>query len=644
MLVSIDQDLTVTETFTLGRFGEVRLSSGGRLMNPTNVVEPGAPALALQAENDLRQIVLDDGDGRQNIDPTVYPSGGLSASNTLRVGDTTDGGTFVFEQRFGVYRLQPTETLADFDPTNARPQAPEDVGGHVRVASFNVLNYFNGDGLGGGFPTARGAEAPFEFERQRAKTISALLAIDADIIGINELENDDGPNAAIIDLVDGLNAAGPDTYAYIDTGIVGTDAIRVGMLYKPAVVTPVGAHAILTSAVDPRFIDTKSRPVVAQTFERNATGARFTIAANHLKSKGSDCNDVSDPDADDGQGNCNGTRTLAAEALVDWLATDPTGEGNGMNLIIGDLNSYAKEDPIDAITGAGYTNLIAEHVGENAYSFVFDGQSGYLDHALANEALLPEVVDVTEWHINADEPIVLDYNTNFKSPGHVVTLYAPDAYRSADHDPVVVGLVLAGSSDRRCGRPVRGDRGILGRAERDRDRARRSRPHLRVGPRREWVLRDERPDRDVLGGRPPGPASQPVGVRVTGPTGLTATDTATVNVIWDFGGFLGQNKERPAANTANAGSNLTMRFDLDGDQGMAILAAGYPRSGSYTCGGTPLLDAIEPTTGDGLVFSEASGQYSYAWKTEKDWTNTCRTFVLKLADGTYHYVDVTFNK
>ena len=352
MLVSIDQELTVTETFTLGRFGEALLSSGGRLMNPTNVVEPGAPALLLQAENDLRQILLDDGDGRQNIDPTVYPTGGLSASNTLRVGDTTDGGTFVFEQRFGVYRLQPTADLVDFDPTNPRPPAPDDVGGHVRVASFNVLNYFNGDGLGGGFPTARGAETPFEFERQRAKTISALLAIDADIIGINELENDDGPNAAIIDLVDGLNAAGPDTYAYIDTGIVGTDAIRVGMLYKPAAVTPVGAHAILTSAVDPRFIDTKSRPVLAQTFERNATGARFTVAANHLKSKGSECDDVGDPDAGDGQGNCNGTRTDAAEALVDWLATDPTGEGNGRNLIIGDLNSYAMEDPIDAITGS----------------------------------------------------------------------------------------------------------------------------------------------------------------------------------------------------------------------------------------------------------------------------------------------------
>ena len=123
------------------------------------------------------------------------------------------------------------------------------------------------------------------------------------------------------------------------------------------------------------------------------------------------------------------------------------------------------------------------------------------------------------------------------------------------------------------------------------------------------------------------PASRTVRVRVTGPSGLTATDTATINIIWDFGGFLGQNQERPASNTAKA-----------------VPAAGYPRSGPYTCGGNPLLDANDPTTGGGLAFSAESGQYTYPWKTNKLWATTCRTFVLKLADGTYHYVDVFFDK
>jgi hypothetical protein len=138
------------------------------------------------------------------------------------------------------------------------------------------------------------------------------------------------------------------------------------------------------------------------------------------------------------------------------------------------------------------------------------------------------------------------------------------------------------------------------------------------------------------------PTTRTVGVRVTGPTGLTATDLATVSVIWQFNGFAGKNEVRPAVNTAKAGANLSMRFMLEGDQGIEVLEAGYPRSGAYTCGGTPLDEATEPTTGD--LNLSGNGQYSYGWKTNKLWATTCRTFVLKLSDGTYHYVDVFFDK
>ena len=138
--------------------------------------------------------------------------------------------------------------------------------------------------------------------------------------------------------------SGMPGYDYIDTGTIGTDAIKVGLIYRPAVVTPVGAFKTADLGCDPRFIDTKSRPSLAQTFEVNATGARFTVVVNHLKSKGSDCNDVGDPDLGDGQGNCSQTRRAAAQALVDWLATDPTGSGDPDFLIMGDLNSYAQED------------------------------------------------------------------------------------------------------------------------------------------------------------------------------------------------------------------------------------------------------------------------------------------------------------
>ncbi len=160
---------------------------------------------------------------------------------------------------------------------------------------------------------------------------------------------------------------------------------------------------------------------------------------NHLKSKGSDCNAVGDPDTGDGAGNCNLTRTAAAEALVDWLESDPTGSGDDDFLIIGDLNSYDKEDPIDVLLAGGYTDLVHEFEGEFAYSYVFDGQLGYLDHALAGDGLADEVTGTTVWHINADEPNLLDYDMTFKQPAQDA-LYEPNAYRSSDHDPVIVGL------------------------------------------------------------------------------------------------------------------------------------------------------------------------------------------------------------
>ena len=187
--------------------------------------------------------------------------------------------------------------------------------------------------------------------------------------------------------------------------------------------------------------------MLAQTFEVIATGARFTVAVNHLKSKGSACT-PDDPDTGDGQGNCNGTRKAAAQALVDWLATDPTGSDDPDFLIMGDLNAYAKEDPIDAVlAGSDDTLGTARRLheprpaleGQFAYSFVFDGQAGYLDHGLANSAIVEQVLDAAEWHINADEPDLVDYDTSFKSPTQD-TFFEPNQFRSADHDPLVVTL------------------------------------------------------------------------------------------------------------------------------------------------------------------------------------------------------------
>lgn len=441
MLITIPHTLYVSGNFTQGRFGEVDLSVGGPLDNPTNVVAPGAPALALQDVNDRSRIQLDDGSTVQNplpLPPYLGPDG------TLRTGDAIPSLTGVLSFGFGVYEVHPTEP-ATFTRANARPEAPPEVGGSLTVAAYNVLNYFTTlDGSGPicgplGNQDCRGADNAFEFERQRAKLVAALAELDADIVGFMEIENHPG-DVPTADLVAGINdVLGAGTYDYIPTGAIGSDAIRVALIYKPAEVTPVGDFAILDSAVDPDFDDQKSRPVLAQTFGENGTNDVVTVAVNHLKSKGSDCNDVGDPDAGDGQGNCNGTRNRAAQALVDWLASDPTGTGRAESLIIGDLNSYAQEDPINTIEGAGYTDLIELFVGtgwaSGAYSFNFQAQSGYLDHGLASSALRPRITGAAFWHVNADEPVALDYN-DFNQPA----LFTPDQFRSSDHDPVIVGI------------------------------------------------------------------------------------------------------------------------------------------------------------------------------------------------------------
>jgi predicted extracellular nuclease len=434
MRVHFPQELFASGNFTLGRFGEVDLAVGGRLFIPTAIESPGASAAALQDLNRRSRIVLDDGSNLQN--PLPLPPY-LAEDGTLRAGDRTANLTGVLSFEFNAYRLHPTEAVS-FERVNHRPATPPEVGGTLKVASFNVLNYFTTlDGSGPicgptGTQDCRGADNEAEFARQREKILNAMSAIDADIVGIIEVENNDAESVA--DLVSGLNdISGAGTYGFIDTGTVGGDAIKVGFLYKPGSVTPVGTTAILDDVFP---FDLNTRPPVAQVFQENSNGRRVTVVVNHFKSKGSPCD--ADPDVGDGQGNCNLTRVAASLRLLAWLASNPTGTGNDKILIIGDLNAYAKEDPIVMLESAGYTNLVDRSLGAGAYSFVFAGESGYLDHALANPGLLPFVTGAAEWHINADEPVALDYNTEFNQP----LLYHPDAFRSSDHDPVVVGLDL----------------------------------------------------------------------------------------------------------------------------------------------------------------------------------------------------------
>jgi uncharacterized protein len=410
MLVTFYQPLTVTEVFNLGRFGEVGLSVLGRLYHPNNGNFLGESA----SRNPLRRILLDDGSTGQNPAPIPYLSSS-DTTGTRRIGDKVNNLTGILSYGFGSYRIQPTQSVSF--QGSSRPATPAPVRGNLKVASFNVLNYFTTLG-------SRGASSPEEFARQQAKIVAALAAINADVVGLIEIENNG--DEALNNLVNALNTKlGANTYAAINTSTVGTDDIKVAIIYKPGSVTPEGNFQIDTNEV-------YSRPPVAQTFRQG--DKRFTVVVNHFKSKG--CGDAVGEELDTGQGCYNALRTRQAQQLSSFVTTLQTADPDV--LVLGDLNSYAEEDPISTLENAGLRNLLKLIAPTERYSFVFNGESGTLDYALTTRALTSQVRGVTIWHINTDEPLVLDYNLEFKRDDR----YAPTPFRSSDHDPVIVGLEL----------------------------------------------------------------------------------------------------------------------------------------------------------------------------------------------------------
>jgi uncharacterized protein len=425
MRIVAQDALSATETRNVDDFGEVLLAAGGPLFTPTEIAEPGPPAVQLAADNRNHSILLDDARDGTDREPIRY----IAPGDTVRRGDTVTALEGVLSFAFSAYRIQPTGTV-EFAERNPRPAAP-DPGGDLQVGSFNVLNYF----ITFGRPEDRGAPNAAEFEQQEAKIVKAINGLGAEIVSLQEIQDTSDeasadPDEAVETLVAALNEdAGGERWAAVPAPepYGNTDEIRVALIYQPAAVERVGESVAFP---DPAFGN--ARVPVAQTFR--GEHEVFTVVANHFKSKS--CGGATGPNADqgDGQSCFNADRVAQARAELRFVEQLQQSSGDEDVLVTGDLNSYTREDPIDVLTAGGLVNMLErELAAQDRYSFVFDGAQGVLDHALATESLAGKVTGAGIWHLNSDEPDAFEYSG--PEP-----FYSPDPYRSSDHDAGIVGI------------------------------------------------------------------------------------------------------------------------------------------------------------------------------------------------------------
>lgn len=478
MLLTPQGPMTVSDNYSLNQYGEIGLAGGTTpLEQPTAVAEYGsATYTATVAANAARGIKLDDGattnflkDSTTKAEVLPY----LTTADPVRVGVPVSFKTdVVLSYANGAWKFQP---LTHLTPANAeavqpvsfgattRTDAPAAVGGNLKIASFNVLNYFptTGDQLTGctyytdragnpitvrGGCDARGAANAANLQRQQDKIVAAISKSGADVVTLMEIENSAqfGKNRddALAKLVDALNIATPGIWDYVRTPanappLADEDMIRTAFIFKKAVAEPVGESVIHNDTV--AFAN--ARKPLAQVFK--PVGAsddkKFIAIANHFKSKGSA---ATPEDTDKGQGASNLARTAQAKSLLAFSNDLQQSKGTDKVFLIGDFNAYAKEDPINVFTAAGYVNQ--DEKAKNAdgsakHSYLFGGMVGSLDHILASPGANAVVTGADIWNINSVESVALEYS---RYNNNVTDYYAPDQFRASDHDPVVVGLNL----------------------------------------------------------------------------------------------------------------------------------------------------------------------------------------------------------
>ncbi|MBO9523054.1 MAG: ExeM/NucH family extracellular endonuclease [Nocardioidaceae bacterium] len=476
-LLAPTDTFTVTNTFGTNQFAEIGLATGTKpLLTPTEVADAQdtAAIVAVTADNAARKVTLDDGASinfLSNATNKAIPLPWLAPSNPVRVGArATFSAPVILDWRNNLWKFQPQQRVTGTGTsvvgfTDTRNEAPEAVPGNIRLATFNVLNYFNTLGVDyaaaghtctffddrdGNHNTVndcgatgpRGAAEADDLTRQQTKIVAAINALGADVVSLEEIENSAqfgiDRDDALASLVTALNAAAGSTrWAYAPSPdaadlppLAEQDVIRTAFIYNPGTISLVGASKVLVGSA----AFGNAREPLAQAFKPKgaADSSTFAVVVNHFKSKGSGTDDGT------GQGNANPDRIAQAQALVPFANDFAAARGTDKVFLTGDFNSYSKEDPIQVLEGAGYQLVNSDDPNEWTYSF--DGMSGSLDHVLANDAARGLVAGADVWGINSGESVAWEYSrTNY----NVSDLYQPNMFRASDHDPEIVGLDVA---------------------------------------------------------------------------------------------------------------------------------------------------------------------------------------------------------
>jgi len=417
MLLQFNQKLFVTSNNALQQYGQLTLNPFRKYI-PTNQCLPRTVEYTNYVmANNKAQIILDDAITTTNYSPIKY----ADVSGTRRTGERVDNLLAIVDYVNSRYVIYPAQTISFYG--NPRPTAPSGLGNYnLKVCAFNLEIYL-ADSYGQGY----GPNNTTEAAKQHTKILAALLAIDADIYGLVEIQEG---QAALIKLVDALNLATvAGRYAFVNDGSTssGTTYTKVAYVYRTDKVLP---YSTLKNNNSPYPLNRKK----AQASLLISNNERSIYSINHFKAK-SGCSSAygADTDQGDGQSCYNATRVQEANSTLNFLNANAAIWGDEDVLLMGDLNAYGKEDPIQTFIQGGLIDLHRVYNADSTYSYMFNGEAGYLDNALASATMAKQITGVSVFHINSDEPTMFEYSGN---------AYQANMYRSSDHDPVVVGISL----------------------------------------------------------------------------------------------------------------------------------------------------------------------------------------------------------